>query len=54
MPETFQYLFKKFYAIIENGRLDEDLASFKDGMREMKLCEKVIQSAAERRWISLG
>jgi predicted dehydrogenase len=54
MLDTFRHLFKKFYASIGSGRFDEDLASFKDGVREMELCEKVIQSAAERRWITLG
>jgi predicted dehydrogenase len=53
MPDTYRHLFKKFYASIENGRLDDDLASFKDGLREMELCEKVIRSAAERRWMTL-
>ena len=53
LPDSFKQLFAKFYAGIAAGRADDDVASFKDGLREMELCEKVLLSAAERRWVSL-
>jgi len=53
-PDTFKQNFKKIYADIENGvDPNPDYANFSSGVREMKVGEKIIQSAKERRWISV-
>lgn len=51
-PDTFKQNFKKIYAAIA-GATPEDYATFEDGRREMLLCEKIVQSARERRWVSI-
>lgn len=51
-PDTFKQNFKKIYAAIA-GAKPEDYATFEDGLREMRLCEKIVESARERRWVSL-
>lgn len=51
-PDTFKQNFKKIYAAIAGGK-PEDYATFEDGLREMRLCEKIVESARERRWVSL-
>ena len=53
LPDAFKQLFKNFYQSIANGGAGEDLPTFKDGLREMYLCSKIIESARERRWITL-
>lgn len=50
--DTFKQNFKKIYAAIA-GAAPEDYATFEDGRREMLLCEKIVQSAKERRWVSV-
>lgn len=52
-PDTFKQNFKKIYAAIA-GETPEDYATFEDGCREMLLCEKIVQSAKERRWVSIS
>lgn len=52
-PDTFKQNFKKIYAAIAGGK-PEDYATFDDGLREMVLCEKIAESARERRWVSLA
>jgi predicted dehydrogenase len=53
-PDTFKQNFKKIYADIEAGTAQNpDYADFAAGVREMKVCESVLQSAKERRWVKL-
>ena len=53
-PDTFKQNFKKIYADIEAGEaINPDYADFAAGVREMKVCEKVLQSAKERRWVQV-
>ena len=52
-PDTFKQNFKKIHAAIAGGK-PEDYATFDDGLREMVLCEKIVESARERRWVSLA
>lgn len=55
-PDTFVQLFKDFYAYLEAG----DLASprifptFETGHEEIRLCEAIVASSRERRWVNLG
>ena len=53
-PDTFKQNFKKIYADIEAGAASNpDYADFAAGVREMKVCEKILQSAKERCWITI-
>ncbi len=53
-PDTFKQNFKSIYSAIANNQTTGgDFANFEDGVREMLLCEKVVQSAAEERWITI-
>ncbi len=52
--DAFKHNFKQMYAAIECGDATGfDFATFEDGVREMKLCGKIIQSARDRRWVSV-
>jgi len=54
-PDSFLQNFKLIYSDIENGVVpNPDYADFLAGIREMKVGEKVIQSAKERRWVEIG
>ncbi len=53
-PDSFKQNFKQIYKAIETGDASQmDFANFEDGVREVKLCEKIIQSAKERRWVKI-
>lgn len=52
-PDTFKQNFKQIYAKISGEISEADFATFDSGLREMQLCEKIVQSAKERRWISI-
>ncbi len=57
-PDTFKQLFRSFYSAIEaletNGKTTfTDYPTFADGHREILLCEAIIKSAREQRWIEL-
>jgi len=53
-PDTFKQNFIKIYQAIASGKQTEgEYATFEDGLREMRFCEKVLKSAAEKRWIEI-
>ena len=53
-PDTFKQNFKAIYAAIEQGDSGKGIfANFDDGLREMVLCDAVVRSARERRWIKI-
>lgn len=53
--DTFKQNFKQIYQAIETGDASGlRFANFEDGAREMKLCGKILESAQERRWVSLA
>jgi predicted dehydrogenase len=53
-PDTFKQLFKAFYGYIEAGDLaaPRPFPTFADGHREVVLCEAVLQSQREGRWVT--
>ena len=54
LADTFKHNFKQVYRAIETGDASQgDYATFADGLREMRLCEKIVQSARERRWVAV-
>jgi predicted dehydrogenase len=53
-PDTFKQNFRKVYDAVAGGiPVSADYATFEDGLREMILNEKIMQSARERRWLEL-
>jgi predicted dehydrogenase len=51
--DTFKHNFKQIYAAIAGEKAEYDFPTFESGLREMVLCEKIIQSAREKRWITV-
>jgi predicted dehydrogenase len=53
-PDTFKQLFRAIYEAIETGRYRDNLIpTFADGHREILLCEAILQSHQQRRWVEL-
>ena len=53
-PDTFKQNFIKIYQAIAAGKqVEGEYATFADGYKEMLVCEKVIQSNAEKRWMKI-
>ena len=53
-PDTFKQNFIKIYQAIASGKhVEGEYATFKDGLREAVMCEKVVESAAGRRWVAV-
>jgi predicted dehydrogenase len=54
-PDTFKQLFRAVYDYIDRGdyRAPRAFPTFADGHREVVLCEAVLQSHRERRWVDV-
>jgi len=54
-PDTFKACFRAFYEFIERGATGgpPSFPTFEDGHREILLCEAILQSHREGRWIEL-
>lgn len=64
-PDTFKQLFRKVYQAIERAEADplaasadrleaEQIPTFRDGHREILLCEAILASHRESRWVQVG
>ena len=52
--DTFKHHFIQFYEAVAAGDpVAGAYATFEDGYREMVLCEKIIESATEKRWVKV-
>lgn len=53
--DTFKQLFVDFYRAIQDGSFQSNptYPTFEDGHREVLLCESVLRSAAENRWVKV-
>ena len=56
-PDTSKHLFAKFYRYIaeqgyKTGKTPE-FPTFEAGLRELQMCESVVQSAKQEKWVSL-
>ncbi|MGC1449533.1 MAG: Gfo/Idh/MocA family oxidoreductase [Candidatus Sulfotelmatobacter sp.] len=51
-PDTFLQLFEDFYAHIESSA-PADFPSFQTGHDELVLCDAIVRSARERRWVEV-
>ena len=53
-PDTFKQNFKCIYKAIEEGNYEGgEFANFEDGLREMLVCDAVVRSAREGRWVKI-
>jgi predicted dehydrogenase len=53
-PDTFKMLYRAVYAAILAGRPAQPLyATFADGHNEVRLCEAVLRSHREQRWVNV-
>lgn len=52
-PDTFKMCFRSFYDAIVRGERAGEFASFEEGHDEIALCEAVVESAREGKWITL-
>lgn len=54
-PDTFKQLFGRFYGYIDAGDFAAmpPFPTFMDGHREILLCEAILQSHREQRWVSI-
>ena len=54
-PDTSKQIFKEIYEDIRNGRSsDPSYPTFKDGLRELILCEKIIESNKKQTWVKVN
>lgn len=54
-PDTSKQMFKEVYAAVEAGEQRTDTyATFADGLRELVLCEKIIESDKQQGWVKVG
>ncbi|MEX0600122.1 MAG: Gfo/Idh/MocA family oxidoreductase [Rhodothermales bacterium] len=53
-PDTFKQCFRAFYDAIENGGSGEKLyPSFEEGHHEVALCDAMLESHRQERWVTL-
>jgi predicted dehydrogenase len=52
-PDTFKQCFRAFYGTIEGTRGESLYPTFEEGHREILLCEAILKSHREERWVSL-
>ncbi len=54
-PDTFKQLFRAFYGYIQAGDLSapSPFPTFGDGHREVLLCEAILRSHREQRWVNV-
>jgi len=58
-PDTFKQLFRSFYSAIESHEAGNQTSfaaypTFEIGHREILMCEAILKSAVEQRWIEVG
>ena len=54
-PDTSKQMFKEFYNYVESREKGANLPfpTFRDGLREIVLCEKIMESNRRRTWIKI-
>lgn len=51
-PDAFAHAFRAFYKTVADGTAGE-YATFADGLREMRVCQAIVTSAREGRWVDV-
>jgi predicted dehydrogenase len=52
--DSHKQMFRRFYACVADKSAPVDFPTFEDGLRGMKLLEKVLESAQKRAWVDTG
>lgn len=54
-PDTSKQLFKEVYAAIREGKQPEKptFPTFEDGLRELMICEKIVESHKKQAWVKI-
>jgi len=52
-PDTFKYNFMKIYSRIAGVKDSIEYPTFEAGLREMELCEKIVESAKKGAWVKI-
>jgi predicted dehydrogenase len=52
-PDSFKQLFRAIYEKIDSGKSHIPYPTFEDGHREVLLCEAILKSHRERRWVQV-
>jgi predicted dehydrogenase len=53
-PDTSKQLFRQFYAAVRTpGGVSPQYPTFRDGLRELVLCDTILQSSRKRSWVSV-
>jgi predicted dehydrogenase len=50
-PDTFKQVFRAVYGAIDRGQPASDFPTFADGHREIVLCDAILRSQKEQRWV---
>lgn len=55
-PDTFKQLFRDFYGFVAAGdpSAPRTFPTFEDGHRELVLCEAILESQRQRRWVAVA
>jgi predicted dehydrogenase len=52
-PDTFKQLFTKIYSKIGGLKTTEEYPTFEAGLREIILCEKIVESSKRQGWVKV-
>ena len=50
--DTVKHTMLRIYSAIADGRTQGDFPNFFDGLRELELCDAIVQSSANEKWVS--
>jgi predicted dehydrogenase len=54
-PDTFKQLFREVYGSIAGGKSGPaTYPTFRDGLRELVLCEKIMESNQNKGWVKVS
>ena len=53
-PDTFKQLYKAVYGAILGDTTPPLFATFADGHREVRVCEAILASHRQQRWVTVG
>jgi len=51
--DTFKQIFRRFYRTVEDHSAPAEYPQFSDGLHEMRICEKVLESSTKHAWVDL-
>ncbi|MFN3589059.1 MAG: gfo/Idh/MocA family oxidoreductase, partial [Spirosomataceae bacterium] len=54
-PDTSKQMFKEVYAAVAAGKQPENptFPTFEDGLRELLICERIIESHRAQKWVKI-